>query len=197
MNLKRLGTKLFLARPSTLDIRELIPVFHRWIQQQPISGHLLLDVRDYSHVPRGPGILLVGHQGDFNVDIVGDQVGFGYVRKQPPLESTTERLTAAMTALLEGSSLLESTAFPGGFPRFDPGSFQISIPDRLAAPNTEETFQWFQGQLHQFWQDILESDRFDIVHLDGPRDPFMVDVFLESPPSSQTLLSSFRIRTGQ
>ena len=194
MNLKRLGTKLFLDRPSTLDIRELIPVFHQWIQQQPISGHLLLDVHDYSHVPKGPGILLVGHQGDFNVDIVGNQVGLGYVSKQSSIESETAQLTAAITALLEGSSLLESTVFSEGSPRFDRGLFQISIPDRLAAPNTEKTFQWFRGQLHRFWQDTLKSDLFDIVHLGGPRDPFTVNVLLESPPSSQTLLSSFKKR---
>jgi hypothetical protein len=37
-----------------IDLEAVIPVFHRWIQEQ-IFDELLLDVANYSHVPDGPG----------------------------------------------------------------------------------------------------------------------------------------------
>jgi hypothetical protein len=192
VNLKRLGAKLFLEQPAIPDIRELIPVFHQWIQQQRISGHLLLDVHDYSHVPMGPGILLVGHQGDFNIDLVEGRVGLQYQRKRPELESETKQLTAVMMTLMEASCLLESTTFSGGLPKFDPRTLRISVLDRLSAPNTAATFHRFETLLGQFWKDTVKSDRFTIVQMGDPREPFAVELQTESAPSSRALLSSLK-----
>ena len=52
-----------------MRLDDFIPVFHRWIQKQTVSGHLLIDVHDYSHIHQGPGILLVGHEGNFSIDL--------------------------------------------------------------------------------------------------------------------------------
>ena len=196
MNLKRLSAKLFLQQPLIPDIRELIPVFHQWIQQQRISEHLLLDVHDYSHVPMGPGILLVGHQGDFNVDLGEGRVGLQYQRKRPQLESETEQLKAAITTLMEASILLESTAFSGGLPKFDLGTLRITVSDRLSAPNSAGTFHWFETRLSQFWKDTLQDDRFTIVHVGDPREPFTVELQTESAPSSGALLSLLKSRVN-
>lgn len=34
--------------------RDVVPVFHRWLQDQRLPGELLIDVADYSHVTGGP-----------------------------------------------------------------------------------------------------------------------------------------------
>ena len=59
MDLYKIGVKIFVTNPQTVNIRDFIPVFHSWIQQHKVAGHQLIDVHDYSHVHNGSGILLV------------------------------------------------------------------------------------------------------------------------------------------
>src|SRR4030095_5221476 len=67
--LQRIGVKLFAADGSSVQPREFVPIFHRWIQTQAVANHLLIDVADYAHVPDGPGVLLVAHEGNFSLDL--------------------------------------------------------------------------------------------------------------------------------
>ena len=79
---QKLGLKIFLEEPLRAETQEFIPVFHSWIQNQAVDGHLLIDVHDYSHIHRGPGILLVAHEGNFSLDQADDRPGLLYYRKQ-------------------------------------------------------------------------------------------------------------------
>ena len=90
----RLGAKAYLVDPEGIDFGGFIEVFNRWIQDQPIAGHLLIDVHDYRHVQHGPGVLLVGHQGSFSLDFGEGRPGLVYYRKQP-LGITTKLLDEA------------------------------------------------------------------------------------------------------
>ena len=40
--LQRIGFKLFVAKTSSFALREIVPVYHRWIQQRAVEG-LLID----------------------------------------------------------------------------------------------------------------------------------------------------------
>ena len=62
--LSRLSPKGIVAYSS----RDYIPLFHGWIQEKIIPDHLLIDVADYSHIPDGPGIMLIAHEGHFSLD---------------------------------------------------------------------------------------------------------------------------------
>ena len=44
MELQRFIIQKSLVTETEPDLKQLIPVFHRWIQQQEIEGHLLIDV---------------------------------------------------------------------------------------------------------------------------------------------------------
>jgi hypothetical protein len=136
MELYKLGVKIFAANPEVADIREFIPVFQGWIQQQKIKGHLLIDVHDYSHVSNGPGILLVAHEGNFSMDQADGRLGLVYYRKQPvadPLKTAFETAQAACR-LLEAEPKLNGL-------KFCANEFQVFSNDRLLAPNTAETRQ--------------------------------------------------------
>ena len=47
-----------------VDPEAFVPVFHDWIRRGAVEG-LLIDVARYGHVHHGPGIMLVGHEGDY------------------------------------------------------------------------------------------------------------------------------------
>lgn len=133
MELDKLGIKIFVANPGAVDIRDFIPVFHSWIQEEKIEGHLLIDVHDYSHVQNGPGILLVAHEGNFSMDQAEGRLGLVYYRKQPVADSLNIAFETAQAAtqLLEGEPTLNGIKF-----RAD--EFLVFSNDRLVAPNTAE-----------------------------------------------------------
>jgi hypothetical protein len=133
MDLYKLGIKMFVANPGAVDIRDFIPVFHSWIQEQKIGGHLLIDVHDYSHVQNGPGILLVAHEGNFSMDQAEGRLGLVYYRKQP----VAGGLKTAFETAQAGARLLEGEPTLNGI-KFRDDEFLVFSNDRLLAPNTIE-----------------------------------------------------------
>src|SRR5688572_25259119 len=91
----RLSVKFYLNNDNTLDWASLIPVFHRWIQTRAVEG-LLIDVTDYKHVPQGPGLLLIGHEGDYAIDESDGRLGLRYTLKREPHTSLEAQLTTAI-----------------------------------------------------------------------------------------------------
>lgn len=104
---KRFSLKLAAEdRPPDMP-RAVVPVFHRWIRDGFFAGIVPIDVADYSHVHRGPGVLLVGHHGDFGLGDVGGVFGLTYVDKRPGEEGFPARLAAAHARLLAAARQLE------------------------------------------------------------------------------------------
>ncbi|MCZ2156226.1 MAG: hypothetical protein LC114_20380, partial [Bryobacterales bacterium] len=92
--MQHVNLKLFAEEPYPETITAVIPVFHRWIQQNSLPG-LLIDVANYTHVPNGPGVLLIGHEFDISLDQADGELGLLYIRKQPTHESSLESLRSA------------------------------------------------------------------------------------------------------
>ena len=64
MQLQHVNVKLLIQNGEGASLEPLIPVFHGWIENQVAKDELLIDVADYSHVPAGPGIVLIGHEAN-------------------------------------------------------------------------------------------------------------------------------------
>ena len=130
MTTHKFGIRLFYTTPPSKPVKDFIPAFHSAIQRQALPGHLLIDVHDYSHVPNGPGILLVAHEAHINVDATG----LGYTRKQPSTPAETLAAARAAAKLLTGVT-------------FDSTKFEVFCNDRLAAPTAEEITTAIGGQV--------------------------------------------------
>jgi hypothetical protein len=133
MDLYKLGIKRFIKPTGTVEVRDFIPVFHQWIQQQSIPGHLLLDVHDYAHVQDGPGILLVAHEGNFNLGSEDGRLGLSYTRKQP--------IEGGLAALVK---IVDAAAGQLNGLTFDEHEMLVFSNDRLLAPNTAEGRSTFE-----------------------------------------------------
>ena len=134
MDLYKIGIKLFVTNPQAVSLRDFIPVFHGWIQQQKIAGHQLIDVHDYSHVHNGPGILLVAHEGNFSMDQEGGRLGLLYYRKRPLEGGFEANLKSVTETALQACKLLESEPKLDGI-KFDTREILVIANDRLLAPN--------------------------------------------------------------
>ena len=173
---QKLGLKIFLEEPLRAETQEFIPVFHSWIQNQAVDGHLLIDVHDYSHVHRGPGILLVAHEGNFSLDEGDGRLGLLYYRKQNPDGNREECIREIFRHTLLACSRLESDPVLGGRVRFHTREMLLLANDRLHTPNTAETFDELRPVLTRALSAILGRGVFSLDRVEDRRERFSVRV---------------------
>jgi len=140
MELSRFGLKLFVTDPAGMQEKNFVPIFHSWIQKQAVEKHQLIDVHDYSHIHHGPGILLVGHEGNFSTEMGEGIPGLVYFRKQPA-GTFEETLRASLKAILQAAALIESEPGLEGRVRLRRDEFLFISNDRLLAPNNAASFE--------------------------------------------------------
>jgi hypothetical protein len=174
-DLHRIGIKVPSA-DGALPARDLVPVFHRWIQTGAIPGHLLIDVADYDHVPEGPGVLLVAHEGNLGMDLIGGRLGLLYYRKQPLAGDLAARLRACIATALHACRLLERDAALAGRVRFNAGTLEIFANDRLHAPNEAATYDAFQPVLDGLLRTLYGDARCNVERPADARARFGVTV---------------------
>lgn len=140
MNPKRVACKFFVHPDPTapLDLHPLIGLFHRFIQEAALPG-LLIDVADYAHVPDGPGVLLVGHDVDYGLDLSGGRAGLLTTRKHLDGASLSASLRSALEWGLRAVEAIEKDGSSGL--HIDPRAVTIQVVDRLAGPNDELAYQ--------------------------------------------------------
>ena len=174
--LQRFGLKLFATDGTTAQPRELVPVFHHWIQTQAVADQLLIDIADYAHVPEGPGVMLVAHEGNFSVDLGRGRMGLAYNRKIAAGGTLVDRLRAAMRTLVQACRHLEDEPALGGRMRFRGDQLQVFANDRLLAPNHPETLTAFQPTLSAFLHALYGDAACTITAESDPRERFSVQV---------------------
>lgn len=195
MNSHKIVIKLFVEDPSRIDVHEFVPIFHSWIQQRLVPDHLLIDVSDYAHVHHGPGTLLVTHEANFYTDQGEGRLGLMYARKQPFPGTFTDRLRQAFVATLEACKRLETDPRLAGRIKFKTDELLVSIPDRLNAPSTPETFEAVRDDLQQFFTDAYGSD-IAIRQVGTDETPFKVEVVTKQAPPLDALLARVAAPVG-
>ncbi len=132
MNAARLSVRFDAVQPPA-DLEPAIGMFHRFIQRGLVEG-LILDVADYRHVPRGPGVILVGHDVDYGVNAAGLTV----TRKR-----TSDHISVALRETLRmGLGALDTIDDDGALDAaFSRARMTISTPDRRLGPSSEVTQQ--------------------------------------------------------
>ncbi len=132
MELHKFGIKLFAEGAAELELLELIPVFHGWIQQGQLSD-LAIDVADYTHVHHGPGVMLIAHEGNYALDEAGGRRGLAYYLKRPVTAGGAAALERALHRALQAARLLEAAPPSSAAQlRFPLTELEVFANDRLA-----------------------------------------------------------------
>jgi hypothetical protein len=163
MQLQHVNVKLLVQNPQGVDLEPLIPVFHSWIQEQS-SDELLLDIADYRHVEAGPGVVLIGHEGNYSVDNTDNRLGVRYNRKAALDGNNQDRLEQATRAALAACERLEAEPLLGGKLRFNGQEIEIFINDRLLAPNTDETRESVAADLQVFSKKLFGGEEYSVSY---------------------------------
>jgi len=184
MQLQHVNVKLLVKNPREVPLEPLIPVFHSWIQAQ-VFEELLLDVADYRHVPGGPGVVLIGHQGNYSVDYTDERLGVRYNRKAIVNGGNQDALHQAMRASLIACQRLETEPSLEGKLQFNGQEIEFYVNDRLLAPNRDATREAFHSDFEAFFEKLFRGSEYSLSYASEPRELFGV-----SAKSSRTFATA-------
>ena len=193
----RMKVKYFVEEPKAIDLSAFIPLFHGWIQEQP-GDDLLIDVADYKHVPQGPGILLMGHEADYALDMSNDRPGLMYIRKRQGIATQqpadlSARLQQMLRQVLEGCQSTESATHFETPIRFRTDEIELTFPDRLNTPNQAEQYALLQSEIQPIIESIygdtpIQIEQANRDHRDDPRRALTLRINASGAPNISTLL---------
>jgi len=189
MQLQHVNVKLLVRNPEEARLEPLVPVFHSWIENQN-GDELLIDVADYSHVPAGPGVVLIGHEGNYSVDNSGNRLGVRYNRKAALDGGNQASLSQAMRAALTACRRLEAEPRLDGKFQFNGQDIEIFVNDRMVAPNTADTQIELNSDFQLFFQKLFGRKEYSFSYGADPRSLFTVHVKVARPVSAAGLLET-------
>jgi hypothetical protein len=172
MHATKFQVKLY-TRAGEIELEKLVPVFHEWIRAKKIPDELLIDVADYTHVPQGPGVVLIGHESDYYLDVADDRPGLLYSRKRGFDGDFQAGVDDAFRRALKACQLLEAEGSLGF--EFATDEVLFRVQDRLNAPNQDATYDAYKPALEQAASAFFGGTP-SLERLGGEREPFAVRI---------------------
>ena len=160
MHLQKFGVKLFFNTNGSFDSKDFIPVFHNWIQDKAIDDHLLIDVTDYSHIPDGPGVMLIAHEGNFSLDQERQQPGIMYMRKTEISGSFKQRFDMVLATVIKTANRLSGNDVCNQV-NFISNSFRFIANDRLHAENTADNQDLYKQKIQKALDGRYPDSQFE------------------------------------
>jgi hypothetical protein len=189
MDFQHINVKLLLDSPERVDLAAVVPVFHSWIQGKTFADRLL-DVADYRHLPAGPGVVLIGNEGDYSVDNTDGLLGVRYNRKATVSGDNQDRLRQASIAALMACQQLENAQALAGQVHFNGQDIEFFINDRLLAPNSEETRAGCLDDFRKFSKKLLAGKQCSLSFNEDPRRLLTVFLKASEPLMIETLVEN-------
>jgi hypothetical protein len=159
MELQKIEIKFFAVEREPVPLTVFIDLFHGWIQASDGVYH---DVADYSHMHQGPGIVLVAPDFYVSVDETGGRRGFLYSQKAPLDGTNQERLIRVFQSALENCRRLQAEPALQRKIEFRFDEFEITLNDRLLAPNGEESYQAIKAEIEPFASRLFGGAPFSL-----------------------------------
>ena len=185
----KLQLKIFTERAEGLSPEAFIVIFHGWIRDK-LLPELMIDVANYAHVPKGPGVALIGHGNDYFIDEGDGRLGLLYSRKRAAPEPGA-RISDAFRRTLHAASLLErdaTLAARGSRLRFRTDELLFRVNDRLEAPNTEASFAAIKPQLEGFARELFAGP-VELSRTGDPKSLLSVKITTTAKSDVATLLA--------
>lgn len=188
MDLHKIGIKFFTVDGNEIDILKLIPMYHRWIQQNALED-LLIDVADYSHVPGGPGVMLIAHEGNYALDETDRERGVLYYSKRPLKGDLPDRLAQVASKALKAAQLMSGDAELEGALKVPGNRLEFFANDRLTAPNTDAAYTELEPALVSFLNRLYAGAPYTVVRDTDPQERLSVRVEAKGEVALETLLA--------
>ena len=186
-DLHRFGLKLFVEPGISLEHRDVIPVFHRWIQTAALD-RLLIDVADYTHLVDGPSVLLVGDEGNLSLDTTEHRLGILCTLKRPRVGTFEERLSGLARTLVTACHLLESDPVFGGRLRFSSNEMLFVSNDRLIAAPGDDSVAALTPAVRSLMESLYPGKTCDMTASSSKTARLSITISVREPLPLATLL---------
>lgn len=174
--MQHVNLKLFAESPYPENLTAAISIFHRWIQQKSLPG-MLIDVADYAHVPKGPGVFLIAHEYHLSLDQTGGRLGLLFNRRIGWDGDSVDALRSAYNFVTAAARKIEGEPEFSGKLQFGSSELEIILNDRLLYPNNDSTFEAIADDLNTFLQEVFGQDSYTAKRaFPDPRARFAVHV---------------------
>ena len=189
----KIDLKVFLQEPADIELEDVIPVFHDWIQHQRLD-ELLIDVVDYRHVHDGPGVMLIAHDAHYAMDMADGRIGLLYSRRREThpvrndIRIVTERLQSVLQCALAACRLLETEPSLQGRLKFRGDELLLRINDRLVSP-TLANFDDLQTHLRPILERLYPEHQVDVQGCGGSDSRLAVTIKVDEDTAVATLYS--------
>jgi hypothetical protein len=187
MDLQKITVKFFSKETEAIPLTAFIDIFHGWIQASDGVYH---DVADYSHMPAGPGIVLVAQDANISIDETAGKRGLLYKQKARLAGSNPEKLEHVFRSALQNCHRIETEPGIGRKIEFQADEIEITINDRLIAPNTDEAFQEVKPELAAFLRRLYDDSKIFMERENDPRKTLTVRIKTSSSSRIATLLEN-------
>lgn len=114
-----------------VELEDLVPVFHGWIRDSAVDD-MLIDVARYAHVHMGPGVMAIGHEGDYSVEAREGRSWLRYTLKRAQVDDAHDAVAVVLRRLAAAAGLLTDTS------PVDLSQLEVSLVDRLHATDPDE-----------------------------------------------------------
>ena len=180
---ERFQLKMYLEPSEHFELEALIPVLHRFIREQVLS-ELVIDVVDYSHVPSGPGVVLIGHAADYYVGELDGRVGLVFSRKRAA-PAPEARLEDGLRHLVNVARLLEQDVTVKV--RFRTNDLSLRLTDRLNASTDDAAFAEAKAEVERVFGRVYGGSTA-VERLVEERGPLGLGIKPSSAPTLKALL---------
>lgn len=174
MDATKVQIKLYATEALEASLSSYIPVFHRWIREA-VPQEMVFDVADYTHVPEGVGVLLVGHAADYSVDQGEGRPGIVYSRKRdlPPGVNLVED---ALGRVLLAARQLDGDSEVKGPKGFRPEELLVRFPERLHLKNDDVSFEKVKPKVEEALKALLPQQKYSLERVGEAREPLSIRV---------------------
>lgn len=180
MNVQQLEVKLFATADSAVDAERLIPIFHRWIQNDRLGPDAhLIDVADYRHVPKGPGVMLVADGAMWRMDEAGGELGMVYARKRDAPGPVAEKLAQGLERAIAAARALEDEPVLLGALRFRGDRIKVTVMSRLVAG--DDDYAALEGALRTLGGALHPDAAITVEKVSGPREALAAELSAATP----------------
>jgi len=172
MKSTKIQVKLYATDNTEGSLESYIPVFHRWVKDD-IPAEMVFDVADYTHVPHGNGVLLVGHACDYAIDQGEGRPGILYSRKRD-LPEGAPLVKDALARVLDAAKLLDADKEITGPKAFVTKEILFAFPDRLHLSNDEASFEHAKPAVEEALSALLPGVSYSLSREGDPRQPLTI-----------------------
>ncbi len=186
-DLQRIDLKVFADAPPDLNLDPFLAIFGRW-RHDAENPAQWVDLADYAHMLDGPGVIIVGKQGNFGVNLYEPGPGLLYVGKKDYQGPNDHRILEVFRRHLAlATALLAEPDYPPEL-KVQSGSWELAINDRLNFPNHAGTDQLLRPAIESALNKLFGAGGYRLARVEDAQRRYGYSIRAEAAPELSELL---------